>query len=353
MIRHWRSRFLRLAPILVLVAASFAVLAPSAAGAVTQDEYIALGDSIAAGQVTSLPRDRGYVALVSGLLEKLDASAAQPTPLKTVNLAVPGETDESFVSKGQLSNFQNEISSVESRGANLQLITLTLGGNDILQLQNKGNADRQAGLDRFKTSFPAVISDIQQSLGNLKPTIVVTTYYDLSGGDPQVQNTDAWWVAQFNDVIRNTAQQRGLKIADLEPAFRGHIQELTWYPLDVHPNNAGHAEIAKLVWQASGLDKSAPVVTITKPSSGELSRSIPTVSVKAADNVGVQDVQLWVGGKQISTLIYEPSLDQYVGLWDGSNASGNVTLSIHASDLAGHTTTATVTITLPSPQGGG
>ncbi len=330
------------------------MLGQSATMAATQHEYIALGDSIAAGLITSLPRTRGYPALVADALEKLDASQPEPTALKSVNLAVPGETDESFISSGQLQSFKDEIASVKSRGADLQLVTITLGGNDILQLQTKSDADRQAGLDKFRSSYPAVISDIEQALGDLKPTIVVTTYYDLTGGDPQIKNTDAWWVAQFNDVIKSTAKQQGLKVADLETAFRGHIQQWTWYPLDIHPNNDGHAEIAKLVWQASGLDQSSPTVTVDKPSAGALSRSIVTVAVSAHDNVGVTSVDLWVDGKQVTSLIFEPSLDEYVGLWNGENASSTqVMLSIHASDLAGNVTTKDVSVTLPTGQGGG
>jgi lysophospholipase L1-like esterase len=355
MMRRLTNRFARLLPVVALVVVSLIGLVQSTTVAASQHEYVALGDSIAAGLLTSLPRDRGYPALVSGWLQKQDASEAPPTALNFVNLAVPGETDESFVAaNGQLQRFQTEVSSVKARGADIQLVTLTLGGNDILQLQNLGNADRQAGLDRFRASFPAAVNGVMQALGDLKPTVVLTTYYDLSGGDPQVTNSDAWWVAQFNDVIKSTAQQHGLKVADLEPAFRGHIQDWTWYPVDVHPNNDGHAEIAQLVWQASGLDQTAPVVQITKPASGQLSRSIATISAKVTDNVGVNDVQLWVNGKQVSSLIFEPSLNEYVGLWDGTDAtSSQVTLSIHASDEAGHVTSADVTVTLPNSQGGG
>jgi len=177
----------------------------------------------------------------------------------------------------------------------------------------------------------------------------VTTYYDLSGSDPAQQGSDAWWVAQFNDIIRSTAQADGLKVADLERDFRGHITDWTWYPTDVHPNNAGHAEIARLVWAAAGLDGVPPVVTVVKPAAGELPREMPTIAVTASDNVDVTSVELWVNDTKVSSLIYEPSLKQYVGVWDsGSVTDTQATLSIRATDLAGHTTTATVDVTKPS-----
>jgi len=345
-----RLRRLATLPILLLLLAlSWPALRAPNADAATGQEYIALGDSIAAGLITSLPSARGFPALVTTQLQTLASAEPSPGRVKLADLAVPGETAETFVTNGQLDAFKNEIASVKARGADLKLVTITLGGNDLLNLANVGTADRQAGLDRYKTQYPTAINDVRQALGGLKPVIVVTTYYDISGSDPSQQGSDAWWVAQFNDVIRSTAQADGLQIADLEGDFRGHITDWTWYPTDVHPNNAGHAEIARLVWTATGFDQEPPVVKIVKPAAGPLPRSIPTIAVTANDNVGVTGVELWVGGNLVSSLIYEPSLKQYVGVWDSGSASAEqTTLSIRATDLAGHTTTATVDVTRPA-----
>lgn len=347
--RHFQRRF-ALPLFLLLLAVGLPVLDAPQASAAPAQEYIALGDSIAAGLITSLPSTRGYPELVTDQLQQLEASQAQPAAVQLENLAVPGETDETFLANGQLQAFKNQIASARSQGSDIPLITITLGGNDLLQLQDLGTSDRQAGLNSFRSSYPAAINAVRQALGDLKPMIVVTTYYDVSESDPTVQGSDGWWVAQFNDVITSIAKNDGLQVADVASAFRGHISQWTWYPLDVHPNNAGHEEIAKLVWQAAGLDAQPPVVTIVKPSAGKLARPIPTISVTATDNVGVTDVQLWVDGVFDSSLIYEPSLKQYVGVWDGSSDTAqHATLSVHATDFAGHTTTADVTVTLPSP----
>ena len=343
-------RRLTLLPILLLLlAVGWPALRAPRADAASDQEDIALGDSIAAGLITSLPSDRGFPALVTTQLQKLGATQAAPGHVKLSDLAVPGETAETFVTNGQLDAFKNEIASVKAAGIDLKLVTITLGGNDLLNLASVAPADRQAGLDRFKTEYPAAVNDVRQALGGLKPVIVVTTYYDLSGSDPAQQGSDAWWVAQFNDIIRSTAQADGLKVADLERDFRGHITDWTWYPTDVHPNNAGHAEIARLVWAAAGLDGVPPVVTVVKPAAGELPREMPTIAVTASDNVDVTSVELWVNDTKVSSLIYEPSLKQYVGVWDsGSVTDTQATLSIRATDLAGHTTTATVDVTKPS-----
>lgn len=186
------------------------------------------------------------------------------------------------------------------------------------------------------------------ALGEPRPRVVVTTYYDLSGGDPSLQGTDSWWLAQFNEVIRRAATDRGASVADLEPAFRGHIQDWTWFPSDIHPNNDGHAEIARIVWQALALDTQPPEVSIERPGAGNLSRRTPTIRVKADDNVGVTRVALLVDGEYVSDLIYVPAEDAYLGVWDARDvAAPAATLTVRASDLAGQQTTADVTVSLP------
>jgi hypothetical protein len=231
----------------------------------------------------------------------------------------------------------------------LRVVTLTLGGNDVLALRGKSNAERQTGLDQFKTAYPKALQAIHDALGDLKPAIAVTTYYDLSEGDPSQQSSDAWWLRQFNDVIRSAAQAQGMAVADLEPDFRGHISQWTWYPDDVHPNNAGHAEIARLVWTALGLDKQPPSIALQAPTGGALSRLTPTVRAVVTDNVGVTSVTLWVGGRPVGSLMYVPSQQAYIGVWDArSYGQSQATLTVKASDLAGNQASANVAVTLPN-----
>ena len=320
-----------------------------AASAAPEQVYLALGDSIAAGLVTSLPRDRGFAWLVRDLIERSDTAAGTPATVTLDNLAVPGETTTSFLNGDQLKRAQSDIAAIKARGGVLRTITVTLGGNDLLNLAGASQAARQAGLDSFKTDYPAALGAIKAALGDQKPDLVVTTYYDLSEGDPTQQGSDAWWVSQFNQVIRQTAAADGAKVADLEPAFRGHIAAWTWYPSDVHPNNAGQAEIAQLVWRALGYDQRPPTVTIERPSAGAQDRRVLTVRVKASDDIGVTQVELLVNGTSAGDLLYVPSQGAYIGVWDGrSTTASSATLTVRASDLAGHQTTADVSVTLPA-----
>lgn len=344
-----RAPRLGLLALVGLLAAGLAstLFAPRARAAPEQ-VYLALGDSIAAGLVTSLPSSRGYPWLVRDLIERANAADGEAAPVTLINRAVPGETVQSFLDGEQLRQATADIQAAQARGAEVRVVTITLGGNDLLRLSGLGTAERQAGLEAFSSDYPALLAAVRAALGSATPEIVVTTYYDLSEGDPSLEGSDAWWVAQFNQVIRQSADAAGAKVADLEPAFRGHIGDWTWHPTDVHPNNAGHAEIARLVWQALGFDTAPPVVTIERPGSGTLARRTPTIYVTADDNIGVTAVRLSVDGEYVSDLLYVPARQAFIGVWDGRDAPGpTVTFVVEASDLAGHTTTAEVTASLP------
>ncbi|MBX6342431.1 MAG: hypothetical protein IRY97_08230, partial [Thermomicrobiaceae bacterium] len=84
----WRVG-LALATVLALgvVAGAGRVAAPPPTRAAPEQVYLALGDSIAAGLVTSLPRTRGYPALVRDLIERRDRASGEPAQVSLVNLA--------------------------------------------------------------------------------------------------------------------------------------------------------------------------------------------------------------------------------------------------------------------------
>lgn len=338
----WRAVF---GFVLLVGPAGLTAFPASPAKAAPPQVYIALGDSIAAGVATTLPRERGYPALVAKLLRDANDPDAE---IRLVNLGVPGETAASFSAQGQLDRFRAEVAQIKQQAADLRLITITLGGNEMLQLARLGSAERQAGLDEFRRTFPAALTSVRDALGDARPVIVVTTYYEVSEGDPGHVGSDAWWLAQFNQVIRQTAAEHGAQVADVEPVFRAHIRDWTWYPADVHPNNEGHAQIARLVWQATGIDTRPPEISIERPVAGALSRQIPTVRASVRDDTGVAQVELLVDNQYVSDLIPVACNDAYLGIWDGRRYAGqHPRLTVRALDRAGNEASVSVAVTMP------
>jgi len=292
--------------------------------------YIAVGDSIAAGIGSSLPRERGYAALTHALITQHSGSFV---PFES--LAVPGETARTFIDNGQLDRFRASVSRAREGGLGIHVVTLSLGGNEMLDLESSGLPDREAGLETFRVSYAEALDAVRVVIGPNVP-LVVTTYYDLTEGNSTLTNTDAWWIEQFNTVIRDQAAERGAAIADIHEPFTGNIAAWTLYPVDVHPSNAGHLKIAEAVWRTFGNDATAPV--IDAPERIRANRDTPTLRFNATDSTSLSNLSLECPDVQCT----QPLIDEngeYIALIDVSNAATSESMmTLVASDAAGNTT---------------
>lgn len=310
--------------------------APSSSSAATPGMYIALGDSIAAGIGSSLPRTRGNAAIIANWLERL---SGETVPYE--NLAVPGETAATFIEGGQLQRFRDSIAQSQAAEVPLAAVTVTLGGNELLGLRATALSDRQAGLDDFTGQYAVALGAIRDEVGPDTP-LVVTTYYDLTEGDATIQFSDAWWIEQFNAVIRRVAGEQDARIADVATLFEGRISEFTYDPYDVHPSNAGHLAIAQSIWTALQLDDRPPSVNVLAHT--DAIRSTPTVQFSVDDNVSVRSVAVRSDDITIRGP-YETGENHYAVLLDlTSTDSDEVALTIEISDDAGNVTREVVTI---------
>lgn len=317
--------------IAILLTASGTLASQRAATAQPNDPngaYIALGDSIAFGVGSSLPDRRSYPALVHDVLE---TSLGSNVPF--ANLAVPGETAASFLADGQFDEFTRQVAAFGQTGIPIDVVTVTLGGNELLAQQSGDTNARQQALDEFRPSLEQAVGQIRDAVGD-ETAIILTTYYDLSEGDPSIPSTDSWWIEQFNAVIRQTAEQEGAVVADLNEPFRGRISDLTYHPYDVHPNNQGYRAIAAQIWRAIGWDTEPPVIQVVSEMGA--TRRTPTLQLDVADNVNVASVSVTVGDRPAQTPV-DLGEGSYVLLLDlrGNNA-GEYLVLIEAQDGAGN-----------------
>jgi lysophospholipase L1-like esterase len=337
----------RLTIVLCLLAAiSLLPLKQQQGNAQTELVYLALGDSIPAGLLASLPAERGYPALLRDLMESERLASESPAGVDLIDLAEPGETIESFRDEGQLSDALSEIEAASN--GQLQTVTLTIGGNNILSLWEATVDERASELETFRTAYAEVISELASVLDGQDVDVVVTTYYDLTDGDPEVEGSNAWWLRQFNEVIAETAQEAGFIVVDLESSFRGRISELTWFPADIHPNNAGHRAIAQTIWQELAYDSAPPEVEITRPDNSDVRNRVPTIHATVTDNIELDSVVLQVDGETVDELIYVSGRESWIGLWDARNFPGTeAEITVLATDVSGNEASDSVTVTLP------
>lgn len=215
------------------------------------DIYVALGDSLAAGWITSKPED-AYVARIA-------ASLRQIKPVELRNFAVPGETSASLL-RTQLPQALTYIKQQQAAGKRISPITLDIGGNDARAVERASQQVRQQTIDTIGANIGKALDQLIAATtvrGQRTADIAIMTYYNPYPGDAADQTTNAYWSAQLNRAIERAAQQRGVKVADVASAFEGgKVYRYTYITTgDVHANSDGHALIAQRFLQALNYTK--------------------------------------------------------------------------------------------------
>ncbi len=242
----------------------------------TAVRYLALGDSYASGIGSSSPTTQGYVGPFAAYL-----GTATRTTVGVLNLADPGATSADLIgdyatrgSKGE-SQLARATQLLATGGANL--VTLDIGGNDILRLLEPGQpcaGKAIVGESCLATVQSALRGDtarnLPQILGALlaaappNARILVLTYpnpYSVGTNSVVEQRTNEA-VQGLNTIITgavatvqalSTARGVALTTVDLFPLFAGRAGTLTHFldvNSDIHPNDTGYQVIAGAVVSA-------------------------------------------------------------------------------------------------------
>ncbi len=216
-----------------LLAVSVLLFASSCAGEPPLT-YVSLGDSLAIGVGASDPRERGYTPLYRDLLERETGRE-----VALVGLGVAGETSESFANGPNPQLLKAREVLAENPGA---VVTLSLGGNDLLSVANGNNAEREAALARYAQNLGYALRTLEDA-SDPAPRVSVLALYNPSPGS----FTDEW-TGRLNGEIRRVAEENGVSIVAADEAFRGHEEEYAHharYPWDVHPTDAGYEALAR------------------------------------------------------------------------------------------------------------
>ena len=179
--------------------------------------YLAIGDSISIDYYTGVQ----------------DGGAASQLARRIQARPFHNRTRDGNVTTGVLADLQH-VSETP------QLITLTVGGNDLLI---GGRAD-------------TILTNLERICGVIDrfgATVIISTVYDPTDGDDSLSSEIGLPVelrGRYNAVnngIRELASRRGYLLADLEQLFHGHgiRADQTWYTRIIEPNLAGATAIAE------------------------------------------------------------------------------------------------------------
>lgn len=255
----------RLLPLLAAFL-SLALLAPGAPAAAKEaPAYIAIGDSLAFGVGASDPASGGYVGLTYDGLRKSDRY--KDRGLELLNLGVPGATSaDLLLPGGQLEQAVAEVrerqEDTSSADDNVEIITVDIGGNDVLGLATPDSpcvkdplaSDCQtlyeAMLDELEANLERVLHDLREAAP--RATIVVLDLYSpLSGRGGGAELVADYAVGGINEVTDLVAAGDDLdvRLAEVSPIFRGRAAPLVAED-GIHPNDEGHALMAEVVLAA-------------------------------------------------------------------------------------------------------
>ena len=254
--------------------------------------YLALGDSITTGYA---PGNTTVSSPFAGQVQAMGGYAS------LTNRAAEGETTQTL--KDRLPGLGGDI-------AGASLITITIGGNDLMnalygylvdsynaknptkpitleslkaalmdlsQLGNQlmllqvisyiggfdGSSAETAALDTFEANLGGIIDQIRRE--NPSAPIVIATQYNPYRHitDQSAQGIVAAFetgVVHLNERLTKVAGEKGLLVADVYTAFRDDggqltnaafsMSDLQNASLDFHPNQAGHDKIAAVIYGA-------------------------------------------------------------------------------------------------------
>lgn len=221
--------------IVLLCTLHFSVVQASAS-----ENYVALGDSLAAGQTPQQAIDTGYSDLIAQALQQ-----SGNLSFYTKRLAFPGFTTSDVVKRVQEEGSQELL-------RNASLITISAGANDLLPLvQSNANAgtlqfNQQAAdfaLNRARKQMQTLLTEVKARAPQAK--IYVMGYYFAFPfvHDSQKIGTGTQ-LEMLNAILQQEAENAGATFIDVYDDFG--LKAVNYVPNanDVHPNINGYRIMA-------------------------------------------------------------------------------------------------------------
>ena len=273
--------------IIGLVAAGLITSAGPTHAASKATYYLALGDSVAAGQqpiggpagAGSNPLEAGYNSGYPEQLLKELRTRPELEQLRLEKLACGGETTQtmsdgidSACSYPAGSQLDAGVAFLHEHPGQVAMITITIGANDIFSCF--GDPDCVlAARAQIQANLPVIVGQLREAAGPDVPIVGMNYWSPLAVdwfANPDSAHTSAARTVGFNDFLEGLYAAGGSPVADVESAFAVtdfttivdlagagpvplsvySVCTFTWIctgpPLgpDIHPNTAGHAVIA-------------------------------------------------------------------------------------------------------------
>jgi lysophospholipase L1-like esterase len=235
---------------------------PAARAAGFYKRYVGLGDSISIDEYAGGP---GWGAI--SLFYRNKDEIYPEFKGKDLRSLYPGIDLYCLASDGGTSSsvLWEQLPALPPGGDDPTIVTLTVGGNDILSSLGPGGAIDRGVIDNFRANLKKILELLRERYPTC--TVILGTIYDPTdgGGDlgiPEVNIQETYELFHaFNKVILDLGKSYGAQIADIYSHFLGHgSQQLRrkgltkpddyWYTQEIEPNARGAHEVRRKFWEA-------------------------------------------------------------------------------------------------------
>jgi lysophospholipase L1-like esterase len=237
--------------------------------------YVALGDSLAAGQIAkkadgTVTFDKGFTGVIAEHFEKQGILASYSN-----KFSVSGYTTQNVLDD-LMSNKEVEGKKIQDTLKTATVISVTAGANDVLRIAKIDAAKGTVTIDPLQ--FGSTNIKIQDNLGktiqqikaiNPKAEVYVSGYYNpfpYISADQQPQLKQL--LTLLNNGIKGVAAVNGATYVSLEAIFDSNIAKYLPNPLDIHPSQDGYQLIANYFIQAYTDKVRFNFVDVSEKSSG-------------------------------------------------------------------------------------
>jgi len=243
--RNLKRRFTSLAFMMVLV---LSLVVPSVSANAEKVQYLALGDSLAAGQTPTKTIDNGYADFAAAVLTEKGLLGTY-----SKEFAVPGATTEDV-----LAGLSNEP--VKEAIKNANTITISAGANDLLK-EAKFDQEKKVlildetqvpgKLENIATNYTKILLAIKELNPNVK--VLVMGYYFPFPHAADLQKPQLIQLTHtLNKTIELSSTAQGAIFVPIYDQFGDDPKQYLPNPLDIHPNAEGYKVMSEALLASLG-----------------------------------------------------------------------------------------------------
>ena len=213
-------------------------------------DYVALGDSLAAGSTPNGAIDKSYTDFIA---EKLDGEGILGD---YQNFGKPGHTTVKVLADINPSNPDNadRINAI----SNAEIITLDVGANDLLDsipvlMANPSHAP--AEIEKVANNIAQITGTLKGINPNTKIYLIgyYNAFYPFSNYTDEQKAQVGLMIRGFNLAVEQVAAQTGTSYVDIYTTMDKHLAK--YLPEEnIHPDIQGYRAIAKDFWDIIKVD---------------------------------------------------------------------------------------------------